>query len=137
MSVSVFNLVSKLFNVPLLNVTASFVAEEQALASMQNENFIQAGQGIHSRRDPSLSILNIKLLFLFRPLSLVIAGYGEKKKALPSVSSSLVLAAGLGLAEAVALTAGSGYLMNIMGISVVCLTLLDICYRFSCFNLIG
>ncbi|XP_057524409.1 protein DETOXIFICATION 44, chloroplastic isoform X2 [Amaranthus tricolor] len=88
-SVSVFNLVSKLFNVPLLNVTTSFVAEEQALASMQNENFIQAGQG-----------------------------YGEKKKALPSVSSSLVLAAGLGLAEAVALTAGSGYLMNIMGISV-------------------
>ncbi|CAO2820163.1 unnamed protein product [Amaranthus hypochondriacus] len=88
-SVSVFNLVSKLFNVPLLNVTTSFVAEEQALASMQNENIIQAGKG-----------------------------YGEKKKALPSVSSSLVLAAGLGLAEAVALAAGSGYLMNIMGISV-------------------
>ncbi|CAO2820164.1 unnamed protein product [Amaranthus hypochondriacus] len=85
-SVSVFNLVSKLFNVPLLNVTTSFVAEEQALASMQNENIIQAGKG-----------------------------YGEKKKALPSVSSSLVLAAGLGLAEAVALAAGSGYLMNIMG----------------------
>ena len=30
-SVSVFNLVSKLFNVPLLNITTSFVAEEQAL----------------------------------------------------------------------------------------------------------
>lgn len=30
-SVSVFNLISKLFNVPLLNVTTSFVAEEQAL----------------------------------------------------------------------------------------------------------
>ena len=30
-SASVFNLVSKLFNVPLLNVTTSFVAEEQAL----------------------------------------------------------------------------------------------------------
>lgn len=29
-SVSVFNLVSKLFNVPLLNVTTSFVAEQQA-----------------------------------------------------------------------------------------------------------
>lgn len=32
-SVSVFNLVSKLFNVPLLNITTSFVAEEQALIS--------------------------------------------------------------------------------------------------------
>lgn len=29
-SVSVFNLISKLFNVPLLNITTSFVAEEQA-----------------------------------------------------------------------------------------------------------
>lgn len=36
------------------------------------------------------------------------------------MSSSLVLAAGLGLAEAVALSVGSGSLMNIMGISVVC-----------------
>uniref|UniRef100_A0A803MK32 Protein DETOXIFICATION n=1 Tax=Chenopodium quinoa TaxID=63459 RepID=A0A803MK32_CHEQI len=88
-SVSVFNLVSKLFNVPLLNVTTSFVAEEQALVSMQNETSIQAGQD-----------------------------YEERKKVLPSVSSSLVLAAGLGVAEAVALSAGSGTLMNIMGISV-------------------
>jgi len=30
-SISVFNLVSKLFNVPLLNVTTSFVAEQQAV----------------------------------------------------------------------------------------------------------
>ena len=30
-SISIFNLVSKLFNVPLLNVTTSFVAEQQAV----------------------------------------------------------------------------------------------------------
>ncbi|XP_056696488.1 protein DETOXIFICATION 44, chloroplastic-like isoform X2 [Spinacia oleracea] len=60
-SVSVFNLVLKLFNVPLLNVTTSYVAEEQALVSVQNENSIQAGQD-----------------------------YGERKKSLPSVSSSRV-----------------------------------------------
>lgn len=30
-SVSLINLVSKLFNIPLLNVTTSFVAEQQAL----------------------------------------------------------------------------------------------------------
>ncbi|XP_068340039.1 protein DETOXIFICATION 44, chloroplastic-like [Pyrus communis] len=38
-SASVFNLVSKLFNVPLLNITTSFVAEEQALASKAEDDF--------------------------------------------------------------------------------------------------
>lgn len=33
-----FNLVSKLFNVPLLNVTTSFVAEQQALDSNANSD---------------------------------------------------------------------------------------------------
>ncbi|XP_048500971.1 protein DETOXIFICATION 44, chloroplastic isoform X2 [Beta vulgaris subsp. vulgaris] len=96
-SVSVFNLVSKLFNVPLLNVTTSFIAEEQALVSMQNESSIQVGQD-----------------------------NGKRKKVLPSVSSSLILAAGLGLAEAVALSAGSGYLMNIMGAGNLLNAILDL-----------
>ncbi|XP_044497597.1 protein DETOXIFICATION 44, chloroplastic isoform X2 [Mangifera indica] len=81
-SVSVFNLVSKLFNVPLLNITTSFVAEEQAL---NNQDYGVEQQG---------------------------------KKHLPSVSASLVLAAGIGIAEAVALSFGSGFLMNIMGVPV-------------------
>ncbi|KAB2630438.1 MATE efflux family protein 2 [Pyrus ussuriensis x Pyrus communis] len=38
-SASVFNLVSKLFNVPLLNITTSFVAEKQALASKADDDF--------------------------------------------------------------------------------------------------
>ncbi|KAB2046781.1 hypothetical protein ES319_D01G259300v1 [Gossypium barbadense] len=40
----------------------------------------------------------------------------QGKKVLPSVSTSLALAAGLGIAEAVVLSVGSGFLMNIMGI---------------------
>jgi hypothetical protein len=40
-SVSVFNLVSKLFNVPLLNVTTSFVAEEQAIAAKDDNDSIE------------------------------------------------------------------------------------------------
>ncbi|WRX25077.1 Multi antimicrobial extrusion protein - like 10 [Theobroma cacao] len=79
-SVSIFNLVSKLFNVPLLNITTSFVAEEQALIDGEFEH--------------------------------------QGKKVLPSVSTSLALAAGLGIAEAVALSVGSGFLLNIMGIPV-------------------
>ncbi|XP_049401326.1 protein DETOXIFICATION 44, chloroplastic [Solanum stenotomum] len=81
-SVSVFNLISKLFNVPLLNVTTSFVAEEQALIAKDSSPDSQS-----------------KLL-------------------LPSVSTSLLLALGLGIVEAVGLFVGSGFLMNTMGISV-------------------
>lgn len=44
-SVSVFNLVSKLFNVPLLNITTSFVAEEQALVPKSRDESHQIDQG--------------------------------------------------------------------------------------------
>ncbi|KAK9668531.1 hypothetical protein RND81_13G067100 [Saponaria officinalis] len=89
MSVTVFNLVSKLFNVPLLNITTSFVAEEQASIIEQSKERVQVDQDV-----------------------------GECKRVLPSVSTSLILAAGLGLVEALALSVGSGFLMNIMGIAV-------------------
>nr|POE73204.1 protein detoxification 44, chloroplastic [Quercus suber] len=85
-SVSVFNLVSKLFNVPLLNITTSFVAEEQALISK-------------AAKDSEMD-----------------KGEHRGKVLLPSVSTSLALAASIGIAEAVALSFGSGFLMNIMGI---------------------
>lgn len=44
-SASVFNLVSKLFNVPLLNITTSFVAEEQALVSKAEDDSQQIDDG--------------------------------------------------------------------------------------------
>uniref|UniRef100_A0A6M2EEA8 Uncharacterized protein n=1 Tax=Populus davidiana TaxID=266767 RepID=A0A6M2EEA8_9ROSI len=84
-SISIFNLVSKLFNVPLLNITTSFVAEEQALISKSNDDSVKGQEG---------------------------------KQVLPSVSTSLALAAAVGVAETVALSVGSGFLMNIMGIPV-------------------
>ncbi|XP_061362114.1 protein DETOXIFICATION 44, chloroplastic isoform X2 [Gastrolobium bilobum] len=89
-SASVFNLVSKVFNVPLLNITTSFVAEEQALISKEEG---------YSRSDES-----------------DFSSKYQSKKLLPSVSTSLALAATLGIAETVALSLGSGILMNIMGI---------------------
>ncbi|KAL9428694.1 hypothetical protein AB3S75_030644 [Citrus x aurantiifolia] len=88
-SVSVFNLVSKLFNVPLLNITTSFVAEEQAVKSQGSDD--GSGQIDHGVKQ-------------------------QGKKLLPSISTSLALAAGIGIAEALALSFGSGFLMNIMGI---------------------
>ncbi|KAL9669976.1 hypothetical protein QQ045_007526 [Rhodiola kirilowii] len=44
-STSVFNLVSKLFNVPLLNVTTSFVAEEQAVVNKRSNDHKNFSQG--------------------------------------------------------------------------------------------
>ncbi|KAK4796834.1 hypothetical protein SAY86_029160 [Trapa natans] len=94
-SASLFNLISKLFNVPLLNITTSFVAEEQATMEKDGDDS--------------------------RPLSNS-GSLGEveqqPKKFLPSVSTSLALAACLGIAETVALLAGSGSLMDLMGINV-------------------
>lgn len=44
---------------------------------------------------------------------------GEQRKFLPAVSTSLALAAGIGLMEMVSLILGSGTLMDIVGIPVV------------------
>ncbi|CAN1771700.1 Protein DETOXIFICATION 44, chloroplastic [Linum perenne] len=88
-SVSVFNLVSKLFNVPLLNITTSFVAEEQALLLGPRDSTDSVDTSDVSDAEPV---------------------------GLPSVSTSLILAAIFGVAEAAALYVGSGFIMNIMGI---------------------
>lgn len=88
-SVSVFNLVSKLFNVPLLNITTSFVAEEQAVANNGSDDYRQLGDGFAEEK--------------------------KTKKLLPSLSTSLALATGIGIAESIALSAGSGFWINLMG----------------------
>ncbi|KAL7589739.1 hypothetical protein Lser_V15G39450 [Lactuca serriola] len=91
-SISIFNLVAKLFNIPLLNITTSFVAEEQAVLV----------NGDDDDDDDSTSVSH----------------GGSKKKFLPSVSTSLALAAAFGIGETIALFFGSGSLLNTMGIPV-------------------
>ncbi|KAF3336891.1 MATE efflux family protein 3 [Carex littledalei] len=86
-AVTVFNLISKLFNIPLLSVTTSFVAEEISKNSISVDNASQNGHMT-----------------------------GEKMR-LPSVSSALLLASGIGIVEAIGLFFGSGILLNLMGVS--------------------
>lgn len=135
-SASVFNLVSKLFNVPLLNVTTSFVAEEQAVLgngsdqpghTCSGDSFICAYSSIYI---PILCSLMLYFTFgmTLQSTPLVwlvfvwIDGGAERKSKiiLPSVSTSLALATGLGIAEAIAVSIGSSFLMNTMGIAAVC-----------------
>ncbi|KAF8706327.1 hypothetical protein HU200_030588 [Digitaria exilis] len=94
-SASVFNLVSKLFNVPLLNVTTSFVAEQQAVVDDSSNSIGQRDDFLMPQKKAS-----------------------QQRKILPAVSTSLALAAGIGLLEMAALVVGSGTLMDIIGIPV-------------------
>ncbi|KAF0889626.1 hypothetical protein E2562_030112 [Oryza meyeriana var. granulata] len=95
-SISIFNLVSKLLNVPWLNVTTSFVAEQLAVDTAQMFS-LHIGEEISSPQEKAR----------------------EQRKFLPAVPTSLALAAGIGLMETVALIFGSGTLMDIIGIPVV------------------
>lgn len=85
--VSVFNIISKLFNIPLLSITTSFVAED-----MSKHDYSQSGSGN-------------------------ITGEIGQRRRLPSISSALLLSAAIGIVEALALILGSGVLLNIMGVS--------------------
>ncbi|KAI3676236.1 hypothetical protein L1987_85837 [Smallanthus sonchifolius] len=91
-SISIFNLVAKLFNIPLLNITTSFVAEEQAI-------LVKADDGSTCVNNDSMT------------------GH-QNKKFLPSVSTSLAMATAFGITETIALSFGCGFLLNTMGIPV-------------------
>ncbi|GAB2253001.1 hypothetical protein Droror1_Dr00005848 [Drosera rotundifolia] len=85
-STSIFNIVSKLFNIPLLSVATSFVAEDLSRsmkASSHNE--------VHLDKE-------------------------YERMQLASVSTALLLAVGIGIFEALALFLGSGIFIDLMGI---------------------
>ncbi|CAL5324934.1 unnamed protein product [Camellia sinensis] len=90
-SISIFNIISKVFNIPLLSVATSFVAEDIPK---------NASKGSTSE------INNSKLL-----------DETDERTALPSVPTALLLALGIGLCEALAMYLGSGLFLNMMGIS--------------------
>ncbi|KAG0583690.1 hypothetical protein KC19_3G155300 [Ceratodon purpureus] len=89
-SISVFNLVSKMFNVPLLNVTTSFVAEDASDES----------PGSETSKDTSVRATEEKKLFL------------------PAISSALVLGTLLGVAQTFVMSFLAGPVLNIMGVGL-------------------
>ncbi|CAN4107291.1 unnamed protein product [Withania somnifera] len=90
-SISVFNIISKLFNIPLLSVATSFVAEDIAKSATKVYMSEEADgtDGIAERHQFS------------------------------SVSTALLLAVGIGIIEALALALGSELLLGLMGISSI------------------
>ncbi|XP_027369015.1 protein DETOXIFICATION 45, chloroplastic isoform X2 [Abrus precatorius] len=92
-SISIFNIISKLFNIPLLSVATSFVAEDMAKTSASD----QAGFENTANGKPWETV--------------------SQRKQLSSVSTALLLALGLGIFEALALYLGSGTFLHLIGVS--------------------
>ncbi|XP_020415462.1 protein DETOXIFICATION 45, chloroplastic [Prunus persica] len=94
-SMNIFNYISKLFNIPLLNVATSFVAEDLAKSESIASTSGDITNGKPERTD----------------------GVTERKQ-LSSVSTALLLSVGIGIFEDVALSLGSGLFLNMMAISM-------------------
>lgn len=134
-SISLFNIISKLFNIPLLSVATSFVAEDIAKNA---SSFSMSGRYDNTRL--TKTNLFIKSWFikscksgmvkLFECLGILFfyeedhsngrsSNNAVEKVQLSSVSTALVLAVGIGIFEATALIFGAGPLLSLMGISPV------------------
>ncbi|KVI06414.1 hypothetical protein Ccrd_015229, partial [Cynara cardunculus var. scolymus] len=102
-SISIFNIVSKLFNIPFLSVATSFVAEDIPKNSSRSSS-----QGGAKRRtngnDNDKAFVDI-----------------AERKQLASVSTTLLLAVVIGIFEGLALCFGSKVFLKLMGISSVLL----------------
>ncbi|KAM7260858.1 hypothetical protein ACFE04_026333 [Oxalis oulophora] len=92
-SISIFNILSKVFNIPLLSVATSFVAED---ISRNADNISASGKTPYNDNDSNES---------------------ADRKLLPSVSTALILALGIGSFEALAMYLGSGFFIQIMGVT--------------------
>ncbi|KAK7253014.1 hypothetical protein RIF29_37381 [Crotalaria pallida] len=86
-SMSIFNIVSKVFNIPLLSVPTLFVVED--ITSKENSGNRYVTEKYNGTNHDK-----------------------AERKLLPSVSTALILAAGIGMLEALAMYFGSGLFLN-------------------------
>ncbi|XP_020244101.1 protein DETOXIFICATION 42-like [Asparagus officinalis] len=125
-SIALFNQVAKVAIYPLVSVTTSFVAEEDATCSqiteerknadvekattVNNDNEEPTSCNVSDSRKAGYSISCVANKFTnpFRS--------GSKRKYIPSVSSALIVGALLGFVQTILLTFGAKPLLNIMGV---------------------
>ncbi|KAL2622374.1 hypothetical protein R1flu_002579 [Riccia fluitans] len=111
-SISIFNLVSKMFNLPLLNITTSFVAEDEASAKDAALDTPVEESESRSR----VYTMEEEEIELLQPMEMYVPK--SSKPLLPAVSSALVLGTALGVMETAVLTIGAGPILSIMGVGV-------------------
>ncbi|KAK6946517.1 Multi antimicrobial extrusion protein [Dillenia turbinata] len=112
-SMSIFNIISKLFNIPLLSVATSFVAEEIAKSSVID--LVTGDVSVNWNPSSPASCCSLIDFQEERTNGKPLGGMAERKQ-LASVSTALFLAFGIGMAEALAMFLGSGFFLNLMGI---------------------
>ncbi|GLJ22027.1 hypothetical protein SUGI_0412690 [Cryptomeria japonica] len=127
-SIAIFNQVSKVFNFPLVSVTTSLVAEEDATIEMfalespldiekpikesltTDEKEVQISTTYGSESKGNTAKVNMTLGSTVTESSI-------EKRVLPSVSSALVIGGALGILQAFILILGANPILNIMGVS--------------------
>ncbi|KAF7113282.1 hypothetical protein RHSIM_RhsimUnG0142600 [Rhododendron simsii] len=95
-SMSIFNIISKLFNIPLLSVATSFVAEDISKSASRISTSDDGHQHESGNGKPFDGVTT--------------------RHQLSSVSTALFLAVVIGIVEALALYLGSGFFLTLMGI---------------------
>lgn len=107
-SISVFNLVSKMFNIPLLNVTTSIVAEDAS----------EEPSGVDTKSQTSEFSPMLSADRSGTSKDSIVEFKGEEKLFLPAISSALVLGTALGVGQAVVLAFLAGPILNVMGVGL-------------------
>ncbi|GJP50619.1 hypothetical protein CLOM_g9762 [Closterium sp. NIES-68] len=108
-AISVFSLVSKVLNVPLLNVTTSFVAQDEHALSQQRQEQEKGSSTLSSSSSPSAPAATLS-----SPSSL---SDPPSKPVVPSVSAALLIGVSLGVLEALFLALAAGPVLTVMGLA--------------------
>lgn len=111
-SIAVFNQVSRIAIFPLVSITTSFVAEEDAVSSSNDENLEMKGPTTNSENKTLLQHENTKCESL--DTESLVTSY--KKKQIPSASAALIIGGILGILQAVFLITGAKPVLGFMGI---------------------
>ncbi|KAJ4978570.1 hypothetical protein NE237_009350 [Protea cynaroides] len=123
-SIALFNQVSRIAIFPLVSVTTSFVAEEDALqrtsTSGQENEYLEMGFAPNSEMKELIPKFDSdKSMDSSAPLAgenSKMSKFQHEKRQIPSASSALVIGGVLGLVQAVFLIFGSKPLLNFMGV---------------------
>lgn len=122
-SIALFNQVSRIAIFPLVSITTSFVAEEDAIGRVSPEEedseSLETGSTVNSE-NKELIPLNYSAEGPYKAKSPV-SSFGIEKienerRCIPSASSALVIGAILGLIQAIFLISGAKPLLNFMGV---------------------
>ncbi|TVU47910.1 hypothetical protein EJB05_07526, partial [Eragrostis curvula] len=122
-SIAIFNQVSKVCIYPLVSVTTSFVAEEDAIISKaieeKSSHDLEKASHVDSETNnlpvsgpDKTECVNSCIPTECRDLS----DHGYKRKYIPSVTSALIVGSILGLLQAVFLTFSAKFVLSIMGV---------------------